>query len=525
MVHIAPWKIVLILLICAAGLLYAAPNLMSAETRAWMQRNLPGWMPTQSINLGLDLQGGSYLLLEVDTATVVNDRLTSLADAIRGELRSENIRATGIGVVDQGVELTLVEAAQLAAARTAIRDLEAAGNLAIDEQEGAGLRVTYSEAAREDFIAQAVAQSIEIVRRRIDETGTREPLIQRQGADRILLQLPGIQDPQRVKDLLGQTAKMTFHMVDESVSARDAQGGRLPPGVMRVPTQDGLGFEIVRRTPALGGESLVDAQPTFQEGQPVVSFRFDTRGGRIFCRITSENVGRRFAIILDDEVISAPVIRDAICGGSGVISGSFTVETANDLAILLRAGALPAPLEVLEERTVGPSLGADSVAAGQIAALVALGGVIVFMIVTYALFGLFAATALLVNMALIFAILSALQATLTLPGIAGIVLTVGMAVDANVLIFERIREEIRNGRTPISSIDQGYQGALSTILDANITTLIAALFLYTFGSGPVKGFAVTLAVGIVTSLFSSIWLTRLMVVTWLRATRPKELNV
>jgi preprotein translocase subunit SecD len=343
--------------------------------------------------------------------------------------------------------------------------------------------------------------------------------------------VPGVDDPERVKDLLGRTARLTFHLLDPSTTAAQARRGGVPAGSVLLsgnevgPDGEPLEEYVVRRRVMVSGDTLTDAQPTFQEGRPVVSFSFDQAGARRFGDVTSENVGQRLAIVLDGEVISAPVIRSPILGGNGVIEGGFTTQTANDLALLLRAGALPAPLTVLEERTVGPGLGADSIAAGKAAAAIGFVLVVVFMIVSYGLFGLFAAVALVFNLALILAVLSMIQATLTLPGIAGIVLTVGMAVDANVLIFERIREEIANGRSPISSVDAGYGRALTTIIDANLTTLIAALLLFAFGSGPIKGFAVTLSVGIVASMFTAIMVTRLMVVVWLRRTRPKAIPI
>jgi preprotein translocase subunit SecD len=368
------------------------------------------------------------------------------------------------------------------------------------------------------------------VRRRIDEVGTREPTIQRQGESRILVQVPGEKDPESIKRLLGQTAKLTFHLVDLDTSVEQALAGNLPPGseLMRMedPDQPGQADQIVvRKRVEVSGESLTDAQPTFQDNQPVVSFRFDSAGARKFGNATRDNVGQLLAIVLDNKVISAPRIREPILGGSGVISGSFTTQSANELAVLLRAGALPAPLEIVEERSVGPDLGADSIEAGEIACVVAFGLVTVFMLVYYGTFGLIANIALVANLVLIVGALSALQATLTLPGIAGIVLTVGMAVDSNVLIFERIREEARLGKSPLNAVDSGFREAMRTIIDANVTTLIAAVLLYIFGSGPVRGFAVTLGVGIVTTLFTATALSRLMVATWVRRTRPAMLPV
>jgi preprotein translocase subunit SecD len=374
-----------------------------------------------------------------------------------------------------------------------------------------------------------MGQSIEIVRRRVDEFGTTEPTIQRQGEDRILVQLPGVNEPERVKRLIGQTAKMTFHLVDDRFQPGGPMPATPPPGTFfakeesaRTPGAPPVTYVLKRRV-AVSGDSLVDSQPTFEQGRPVVSFRFDSLGARKFAQVTQQNVGKPFAIVLDGKIISAPVIREPILGGSGIISGSFTAEEANDLAVLLRAGALPAPMTILEERTVGPDLGADSVADGEIACLIGFIAVVVFMFLIYATFGLFANVALLLNLVILVGAMSVLQSTLTLPGIAGIVLTLGMAVDANVLIFERIREELRAGRTTLSAIDAGYQRAFSAILDSNLTTLIAAILLFEFGSGPVRGFAVTLAIGLLTSMFTAIMVTRLMVSIYVAWRRPKLL--
>lgn len=521
MVYFAKWKVVLVVVMCLLSLVYAAPNLLNrADVEQWGQ-DLPSWLPTRTVNLGLDLQGGSHLLLEVETDVVIQERMNALVDSARTELREAKVGYTDLGAERAGIAFSVREPGDLQRAATLARGLET--DLEVETQ-GNRVVARLTEAAEAARRSAAVEQSIEIVRRRIDETGTREPSIQRQGAERILLQLPGVDDPERVKRLLGQTAKMTFRFVDDTTSVAEAQAGRIPPGSELLPSRDG-GFEVVRKRVMVSGDTLVDSQPSFQDGRPVVSFRFDSLGARRFGEATRDNVGKRFAIVLDNEVISAPVINEPILGGSGIIQGGFTTETANDLSLLLRAGALPAPLTVLEERTVGPGLGADSIAAGQIAALAGLVLVVIFMTLAYGLFGLFANVALVFNITFIFAALSVLQATLTLPGIAGIVLTIGMAVDANVLIFERIREELKIGRTPIAAIDAGYNRALTTIIDSNLTTLIAALLLFMFGSGPIKGFAVTLSIGIIASMFTAIMVTRLMVVVWLRRTRPKTVPI
>jgi preprotein translocase subunit SecD len=519
MVYFPKWKVILVLAVCAAGFLFALPNVLSRETLD----ALPAWLPHKQVALGLDLQGGSHLLLEVETDAVVRELLESLVDRVRGELREARIQYTGLGVQQRAVVVTIRDAAQVDDAVQRLRDLRQEATVEVGEAGRIELR--FNEQVLRDREASAVQRSVEIIRRRIDETGVREPTIQPHGANRILVQLPGVEDPQRMKDILGQTAKMTFHLVDPRAPVGI---GQAPPGSMLLPAADDLDqpqMYVVGRRVVVSGENLVDAEPTFQEGQPVVSFRFDTRGAMQFGEVTRANVGQSLAIVLDGKVISAPRIREPILGGSGVITGNFTTQQAQDLALLLRAGALPAPMRIIEERTVGPGLGADSIVAGQRASIVGLILVAVFMGVTYGLFGLFSVVALAVNLVLLIAALSVLQATLTLPGIAGIVLTIGMAVDANVLIFERIRDEVRAGRTPVSAVDAGFSRAFTTILDSNVTTLIAAKLLYIFGSGPVRGFAVTLWIGIAISMFTAIMLTRLLVVMWLRRRRTQPLPI
>lgn len=512
MIRIAQWKKIVILAVSLLGFLYAAPNLLGEQTRSWVQSHLPSWAPGKTINLGLDLRGGAHLLYEVEVDVVFRDRAEMLLSDARTELRSNRIGYSRIGTIPYGVRVTLRDAGQAGEARQLLRAAYPDIDI-VTSENGSVLEGTLSEAAREEIYGQTISQSIEIVRRRIDELGTTEPVIQRQGEDRILIQAPGA-NAEQLKDIIGTTAKLNFHMVPNVQDGPRA-------GTLTFPYAEEPGRELtVSRRAIITGEMLANAQATFQQGQPVISFRLNNVGARRFCEVTRNNVGRPFAIVLDREVLSAPVIRDAICGGQGVISGGFTIDTANDLALLLRAGALPAPMYVVEERTVGPSLGADSVEAGKNASLIGLALVLVFMAVAYGGFGLMANIALLVNVALIFAVLSGLQATLTLPGIAGIVLTIGMAVDANVLIFERIREELKAGRSVMSAIDAGYQNAMSTIIDANLTTFIAAIILFSFGTGPIKGFAVTLMIGIMTSFFSAVMVTRLMVVTWLHSKKP-----
>ncbi len=524
MLYFAKWKITLITALCLLGVVFSFPNFLSYQAAS----DLPGWLPSKQVNLGLDLQGGSHLLLEVDVNTVINERLDALVDNIRTALRKEKIGYTKLGVAGGGARFRLTDPLEDEKAKFLLREIDP--GLVITMNDNAIFNVTYDENTLREIRTSAVNQSIEIVRRRIDETGTREPTIQRQGEDRILIQLPGIKDPERIKSLLGKTAKLTLHLVDSSVSADSAREGKVPPGSIMLPSGDPTDdepFYVVRKRVVVSGDRLENAAATMDQrsAQWVVTFNFDTLGAKKFGKASSENVGKRLAVVLDGKVISAPVVREAILGGSGQISGRFTPEAARDLALLLRAGALPAPLTILEERSVGPSLGADSIAAGKIACLIGFLAVAIFMIIIYGFFGIVADIALVLNLMMILGALSVLQATLTLPGIAGIVLTVGMAVDANVLIFEHIREEVRAGRTPFNAIEAGYKRAFTTIVDANVTTLIAALLLYEFGSGPIKGFAVTLSIGILTSMFTAIMVTRLLIVTWLRRRRPDVLPI
>jgi preprotein translocase subunit SecD len=519
MLHYPKWKIVLAIVVSLAGMVFAAPNLLDEK----QADRLPGWL--QPVSLGLDLQGGSYLLLEVDTGYVVREQMQSLVEGIRTTLRKERIKYSDLGVKGDSVSVRILEAADRDNARQHLRKLDPGTTL--DGREDGTLVLTFTEQSRIERKSAAVNQSLEIVRRRIDELGTREPSIQRQGADRIVVQLPGVKDPDRIKSLLGKTAKLTLHLVDDTTTPEEASKGRLPPASMLLPANEReQGYPsayVVRKRVEVGGDMLTDSKATYSDGRPVVSFRFNTAGGKKFGDLTKENTGKSLAIVLDEKVISAPRINEPILGGSGIISGSFSVQQAQDLALLLRAGALPAPLQVLEERTVGPDLGADSIRAGAIASMVGLAAVVVFMMVIYGTLGLLANIALVLNLFLLLACLSVLGATLTLPGIAGIVLTMGMAVDANVLIYERIREESRNGRPMLSAVQAGFERAFATILDANITHLIAATLLYQFGTGPIRGFAVTFSIGIVTTLFTAIMITRMLVAVWIAWRRPKAL--
>jgi preprotein translocase subunit SecD len=523
MLYFANWKVLLICGVCALGVLFSLPNLFTTAQLAW----LPGSIPHKQISLGLDLRGGSYLLLEVDVAAAQTEQLNSVIDNVRDALRTAKIGYKDLNVDGDAIVFTISDTDRIEDARTALAKIDQ--SLTVDIGPGGAGKIRFSAQATDQRRSQAVEQSIEIIRRRIDETGTKEPTIQRQGQDRILVELPGIDNPEHVKALLGKTAKLTFQLVDTAASVDDARHGKMPPGDEVLPSEERAAragqppFYVLRKRVIVSGDTLVDAQATFQNNEPVVSFRFDTAGAKRFGDATRDNVGKPFAIVLDHKVISAPVIREPILGGSGIISGSFTVQSASDLALLLRAGALPAPITILEERTVGPDLGADSIHAGAVACVVGVILVVMFMFLFYGLFGLFADIALIFNLCLMLGTLSLLGATLTLPGIAGIALTLGMAVDANVLIYERIREEMRSGRTMLSSLEAGFTRAFGTILDSHVTTLVAGLLLYWLGSGPIKGFAVTLSIGVLTSLFSAILVTRLEIVSWLRRWKPREI--
>ncbi|MGB7691177.1 MAG: protein translocase subunit SecD, partial [Pseudolabrys sp.] len=523
MLYFTRWKATAIVLTAFIVCLFAVPNFLPEK----MVQSWPKWAQRHVV-LGLDLQGGSHILLEVDSNAVRKEKLESLRDDVRRVLRDARVGYTGLVVRGNSVEVRIREGSNFDQAVEKLRELSqplggilgsSTGQRTLDVTTEAGslVRLTLTDPAMVERIRQSVEQSIQIIERRVNELGTVEPLIQRQGVDRILVQVPGLQDPTRLKELLGKTAKLDFRMVDVSMPAEQAAQGRIPPDdeILYSTTQPKTPYLVEKRILVSGGD-LTDAQPGFDQrtSEPIVSFRFNTSGARKFAQVTQENVGKPFAIVLDNQVISAPVIREPILGGSGQISGSFTVESANDLAILLRAGALPAPLTIIEERTVGPGLGQDSIAKGKISSYVGAAMVIAFMLATYGLFGLFANVAVAINVAMIFGVLSLLNATLTLPGIAGIVLTVGIAVDSNVLIYERIREEVRGGRTPINAIDAGFSRALATILDSNITTFIAAAVLFYIGTGPVRGFAVTLGIGIITTVFTAFTLTRLIVAYW-----------
>ena len=534
MLYFSRWKALATLVTALIVCLFAVPNFFSDATI----KRLPAWAQRHVV-LGLDLQGGSHILLEVDSNYVRKEKAEQLAQDVQRALREARIGYTGRAIRGLTVEVRIREESNFDAALAKLRELSqplgglltATGQRSIDVVDAGNrvIQLTITQPAITERIRQSVEQSIQIVERRVNELGTVEPLIQRQGVDRILVQVPGLSDPARLLEILGKTAKLTFRLVDTTNDVQQAIQGRVPPEseLLYGSQKEGKQPYLIEKRIMVSGEDLTDAQPGFDQrtSEPIVSFKFNINGARRFAQVTQENVGRPFAIVLANEVISAPVIREPILGGSGQISGSFTVQQANDLAILLRAGALPAPLTVIEQRVVGAGLGQDSIVNGQRASYLGAFLVVLSMLAIYGRFGLIANIAVAVNVAMIFGVLSMINATLTLPGIIGIVLTIGIAVDSNVLIYERIREEVRSGRTAIAAIDAGFTRALATILDSNITTFIAAAVLFFIGTGPVRGFAVTLGVGIITTVFTAFTLTRLIMSWWVRWQRPQRLQI
>ena len=556
MLNLQRWQTIAVIAFTALAVLFALPNVLPAS----VLDHLPGWYQQSRINLGLDLRGGAHFLLEADLRSVLTERLTNLSDSVRAELRKQQVGFKDVNVEGgRAVVVTLRDEEQRAKALEAIRAVDP--SLAVSGS-GDTIRIAYSDQDLFRRKKEVIDQSIEILRRRVDETGTIEPTIVRQGDDRILLQMPGIKDTTDLKRKINQTAKLTFHLVNEDVAASGQSApATLPPTTFLVPTREGMQQlratspkawdDIQNANPKLspeqicrrfqpqclpvfkrvvvGGEDLDDAKATFEQqqgGRPIISFTFNAAGGRAFCAATRANVGKRLAIQLDNEIISAPVVQSPICGGSGIITGSFTTQQTQEQALLLRSGALPATLSIIEERTVGADLGADAIQSGTTAALVGTALVILFMLAVYGpLFGGFASLAMMVNMLLVFAGMSILGASLTLPGIAGLVLTVGMSVDSNVLIYERVREEKENGRSPFSALATGYERALTAVIDSNLTALIAGVLLFGFGSGPIRGFATSLTLGLLTHLFTATIFTRMLLSTWVRWRRPTELPI
>ena len=530
MIRLPKWKVIVCLLALAFGVVFSLPNVLPANVLA----ALPSWLPHNKINLGLDLQGGSYLLYEVDTAALRTERLTNLTEDVRSTLQQKKIASTPPMLVNGVVDVRITDPPQV---ETAFQALQGLGeqlpngggrDVTVLTAPDQHIRLSLSDRAMAQESVQAVAQNIEVIRRRVDAMGTREASITRQGSNRIVIEAPGESDPEKLKNVIGQTAKLTFQMVDDTATPEDAAAGRAPPGSVLLPSEEP--FEkngvVVKRRVIVSGEMLVSASPGFdQSGRPAIEFRFNGQGARRFAEITTQNVGKRFAIVLDNKVISDPNIIEPITGGSGQITGGFTQEYATNLALLLRSGALPAPMKVQEQQTVGAELGADAIRAGQISLAIGTVAIFIFIIFAYGLFGVFAALALVLNGLLLTAALSLTQATLTLPGIAGLVLTLAVAIDANVLIYERMRDESRSGRSLIAAIDHGYSLAYPSIADANLTSLIAALIMFQFGSGPVKGFAWTLSIGVITSVFTAILATQVLIGWWFRIARPKKLPI
>lgn len=528
MVQLSRWKVILVVLSLVFGVLLALPNLLTPAQR----EALPGFMPKNTLNLGLDLQGGSYLLLEVDVAEMRTSRISNLVEDVRVSLSEAQVPVNSLQREAAGVVVSLANQAQADAAFETLRTVAGAPNASgqtdrvATRLSGNRIRFAYTQQALDRMGPQAVDQSIEVVRRRIDSLGTREPSITRQGADRIVVQAPGESDPEALERVIGQTAQLTFQMVDVENSVTDAQAGRVPPDAELL--QDELGTPyLVKRRVLVSGENLTRAAVGSDEsGRPAIDFRFDGQGARRFGEATAQNIGRPFAIILDGRVISAPTIQSAITGGTGQITGTFSIQEASELVNLLNGGALPAPLNVEERRTVTAELGADAVAAGALSTAIGFLIIILFMILTYGfLFGGVSVLGLLLNGILIIAAMSLTQATLTLPGIAGLILTFAVAVDANVLIYERMRDEARNGRSVIASMDAGFNKAWGTILDANITTLVAAMIMFAFGAGPVRGFAWTLTIGVFTSVFSAVLVAQVLLAYWLKTAKPKKLPI
>ncbi|MXO84924.1 protein translocase subunit SecD [Altererythrobacter aurantiacus] len=531
MLDFPTWKKLWLWGLALIAVLAALPSLANLANRAW-----PEPLPSPTVNLGLDLAGGSHLLLEADPAEVATQRLQNLEETVRTTMRRAEPRIRIGDVSAQGGRLSFL--------LDDMSDVDRARELLLPILNGSGLTrdwnlevvdqnrfvLTPTSEGIDAAVEQAMESAVEVVRKRIDELGTREPTIIRQGDNRIVVQVPGLQDPEELKALLGETAQLEFKLVDENANAADVAAGVAPPGSQIFPYVEDSPFAgqsvAVRRLGGIRGDNLVGAQQTFdQDNQPVVTIQFDQQGAARFGTLTSENVNKPFAIILDGEVLSAPNINEPILGGSAQISGNFTVESANRLAISLRSGALPVDLAIIEERTVGPDLGADSIRKGMIAMLIGSVAVIVLMIATYGRFGIYATVALVINVLMLLGIMAALNTTLTLPGIAGFVLTIGAAVDANVLINERIREERKRGRRIVAAVENGYKEASRAIYDANVTNFIAGVLLFLFGSGPIRGFAVVLVIGLFTSVFTAVTLTRMWVAGWMRKARPTELNL
>ncbi len=517
MQSISYWRVIIAITVTLLAVIFAAPNFIDVKS---------SFLPKESVNLGLDLRGGSHLLLDVDLEHYIKDQYELLADNLRKELRDRKIGYRNLRFLSNQVQLELRDAKDLETLRNAVRSIDR--GIWIEPNDSKAI-LRFNNDRLTEMESNVIDQSIEIVRMRVDSTGTKEPIIQRQGDKQILLQVPGAENPGELKNMLGKTAKLTFHIVNDDANIEEALKGHIPNDSLFLTgeTSSGQTYPIVIRKKAfLSGDLLSDAKATFnQHAQPGVSISFNNIGGKIFGEITKLNVGRRLAIVLDGKVLSAASVNEPILGGNAIISGNFTVEAANELALLLRAGALPAPLKIIEERTIGPNLGADSIESGKKAGLFGFALVIIFMIWSYGILGIFANIALSLALLYILAMLSIFQATLTLPGIAAIILTIGMAVDANILIYERIKEEVTKGASNLFAIKQGFEAASGTIFDSNITTLIVAFILYIYGAGAVKGFAVSLTIGILASMFTAITITKLFIDLWMKFFKPTKLGL
>jgi preprotein translocase subunit SecD len=526
MLTLSRWKIILVLASLLFGLVFTLPNLVPG-------RLLPGFLPQQKLNLGLDLQGGSYLLLEVDTDALRKERLTNLTEDVRTKLQGAQIDFSGLGVVGDTIGVRITDPGKADAAFRLLNNelgerlLTGGKDVVVQTRPDQRIQVSFVAQAASAAARDAVSRSIEIIRKRIDALGTKEPIITQQGSNRIVVEAPGESDPEKLKAVIGKTAKLTFQMVDQAIAPEDVTAGRVPPDDVVLPSDDGVQpVWVVKRRSVVTGEMLTNASGAHDENNaPAVAFSFNAIGTQRFAQVTSQNIGKPFAIVLDGRIISAPRINSAITGGNGIITGHFTEDSAHEMALLLKTGALPAPLNVVEERTVGAELGADAVRAGAISLAIGAAAIFVFIILAYGLFGIFAAIALIINVMMIIGAMSLTQATLTLPGIAGLILTMAVAVDANVLIYERMRDEANSGRGPMASADQGYRRALTSIIDANVTTMISALIMFQFGAGPVKGFAWTLSIGVITSVFTAVLVTQVLIGWWFRASRPKSLPI
>jgi preprotein translocase subunit SecD len=525
MLELPRWRVILCLAAALFGLVFTLPNVLPDS----VVTQLPSWVPHQRLNLGLDLQGGSYLQYEIDVNAVKAQRLTNLVEDVRGALRDQQIEFSTLGITNGAVSVRITDPNQIQPALQVLQKLPQSSpgvrEVTITAAPDQRIVLTVSVQALTAETVKDIDQDIEIIRKRIDALGTKEPSIVKQGSDRIVIEAPGESDPEKLKAVVGKTAQLTFQAVDESVPIAEAVAGHVPPDAMLLQSEEG-GPLVVKRLAIVSGQMLTAATQGFdQNGRPDINMRFNGQGGQRVGEFTSQNIGKRFAIVLDNRIISAPVIQGAM-SSSGEITGNFTVDSASNLALLLRSGALAAPLIPIEQQTVGAELGADSVKAGELAGVIALVLVGAFMVLAYGgVFGGIAVVGLIINMLMVVASMTVFGAALTLPGIAGLILTVAMAVDANVLIYERIRDEERAGRKPALAIDTGFSRARVSILDANITTLIAALILFEFGAGPVRGFAWTLSIGVLTSVFTALFITRLLVVLWYRSSRTKQLPI